>query len=95
MGSRLNAPNVKPPEWLATLTTQVPACFTPRSWALWLDGVRTEAVAKSNTRRALERGGMPNFCSDCPAGHQAAMQAKGRCVPPAHNVISEEDDATT
>jgi hypothetical protein len=93
MGSRLNAPNATPPVWLVVLTDKVPACFTQRSWTLWLEGVRTEAVARANTRRALERGGMPDFCNDCMASRKAAMQTAGRCHPPADAICLEEDDA--
>lgn len=79
--SRMNIPNSRGPIWLAVLLTKRPACFTERSWGLYLDGVRGDVFVDKTVRRSMERGDMPRYCEDCSPSHKKQMEAAARCFP--------------
>lgn len=66
---------------MVVLMDEVPACFTDQTWALFLSGVRDEAMGDKAMRRRLERGWLPRYCADCTPEHRAAMALLGKCEP--------------
>lgn len=95
VGSRMGAPNVKPPIWLQPLQSAQPTCFTAREWAEYVDGVRRDAVADKSLAKQLERGRMVAVCADCTMAHRAAMQAKGLCNPPPAELPAAAAEVTS
>jgi len=79
--SRWNAPNEQRPAWMLVLLDEPPACFDADGWALYLGGVRDEAMGDDSLRRRMHRGAVPRYCESCTAAHRAAMKAQGRCAP--------------
>lgn len=66
---------------MVVLADECPPCFTDDSWALFLTGVRAEAMDDKAMRRRLERGYMPRYCESCTPEHRARMQAAQKCEP--------------
>lgn len=93
--TRAGIPNTTPPAWAQALAEKPPACFTADGWRAWIAALVRQVVARKSARKALERGGTPHYCADCTAEHRTAMQAAGRCHPPARVItIKDESDAT-
>lgn len=91
MAGRFGVPNRADPIWLKPLLERKPACMAVATWEIYVLGVRAEAVGDKTVRKALERGGMPNFCVGCTADYRARMQAANRCAPPANHVRERVD----
>lgn len=66
---------------MLVLQDESPPCFEGDLWSGYLLAVRAEAATDDALRRRLERGGLPRYCADCKAEHQAAMELQGRCFP--------------
>lgn len=85
MARTFGALNQLDPAWLTTMASQVPACYTPQTWASYLQSVREESQDDEVLRSSLRRGNAPDYCADCTRGHQRRMVAAGKCTPPAEN----------
>lgn len=93
-GRPAGIPNKQAPTWAQALQQSVPECFTADGWSRWLAGVVLQIVDRKSLRKAMERGGVPNYCRDCTASHRAQMQQAGRCHPPTKAIdILEESHA--
>lgn len=80
-----NATNAKRPVWFAKMVEQQPACFADeRTWERYLEAVHDESIDDESLRARLNRGQVPDICSDCTASYQLRMHAARRCEPPAH-----------
>lgn len=81
MGSRFTSPNKAQPIWLSVLRAERPACMDVQQWNTYLEGVRTDAMARPELRRRLERGGSVDYCQGCSSERSAQMREQGRCTP--------------
>lgn len=85
MSRQWGATNTQRPVWFARLAEQQPACFADASsWEQYLEAVHGESMDDESLRAKLNRGQVPDICSDCTARHQRRMHAAGRCEPPPH-----------
>lgn len=85
MSRQWGATNINKPVWYAAMSRSQPACFSgPESWASYLEAVHEESLDDESLRARLNRGQVPDICSDCTARHQRRMHAAGRCSPPAN-----------
>lgn len=83
MSRQWGATNINKPVWYAVLSKAQPACFSgPDSWASYLEAVHEESLDDESLRARLNRGQVPDICSDCTARHQRRMHTAGRCQPP-------------
>lgn len=79
VGSRFASPNKAVPIWLTSAAQ--PACMDAAQWAVYLAGVRAEAMADPGLRKRLERGGAVDHCCGCTSANRTAMRAASRCFP--------------
>lgn len=89
----MDAPNRAPPAWMPPLLATTPACFSERTWVIYVEAIRVEAIVDRGLAKQLERGRAPMYCDACSVEYRARMQAEGRCVPPLNRVVPATAEA--
>lgn len=82
-GRQFGARNVEPPECVLQMAEHPPACFDKRIWRLYLDSAYSSVLNEPAERMAMQRGVLPDYCSECLVGHRERKRAEGKCHPPA------------
>lgn len=82
-GRQFNATNKVVPACVVAMAENPPACFEAPVWRIYLHDHYRGTLNDPAARARLNRLEVPDYCEDCTVGYQAAMQACGKCRPPA------------
>jgi len=82
-GRQFAAHNRQPPACIQRMGEKVPACFTAAQWSSYLRECWRQALSRAKELAKLERGQVPDYCSDCSSRYRTEQTALGTCHPPA------------